>query len=66
MIVKPEPVMVEQNSTEIPKIEIIKYCPECGVEFTKTMSHQLNKDGFVYCSFCGKKLELPTSISSEG
>ena len=66
IVAQPEPISMTQSGIEQSESEIIKYCPECGVEFSSAMTHQLNKDGYVYCSYCGKKLENLTSISVEG
>jgi hypothetical protein len=63
LVAQPQPIPIVQNSYEQSESDLIKYCPECGVEFTNSMSYQLNKDGFVYCSFCGKKLDMTNSIS---
>jgi len=55
---------VEQEVQEIlppeKKIEIIipeeiAYCPECGVELSDSMKSLLSKEGYAYCSFCGKR-----------
>ena len=58
------PVSMAQDSIEQTESEIIKYCPECGVDFTNSMTYQLNKDGYVYCSYCGKKLDNLVSAES--
>ncbi|MFX1337420.1 MAG: zinc ribbon domain-containing protein [Promethearchaeota archaeon] len=50
---------IEQNESEL-----VRYCPECGIEFTNSMIRQLNKDGYVYCSYCGKKLDNLVSVES--
>lgn len=64
-ITKQQLTPIVHYSTDQSESDIIKFCPECGVEFTQTMAYQLNKDGYVYCSFCGKKLDLATSINIE-
>jgi hypothetical protein len=47
--------------TQILSPEIVKYCPECGVEVTELMVDQLNRQGYVYCVFCGKKFAQESS-----
>ena len=64
VVAQPIPKTTVQESTEEPESEIVRYCPECGVEFTSIMTIQLNKDGYVYCSYCGKKLDNLVSAES--
>ena len=64
IVAQPVPISMTQDHIEQTESEIIKYCPECGIEFTNSMTYQLNKDGYVYCSFCGKKLDNLISAES--
>lgn len=63
IVAQPVPIPVA-DTIEQDESEIIRYCPECGVEFTNSMTRQLNKDGYVYCSYCGKKLDNLISAES--
>ena len=62
VVAQPIPKITVQDSTE--ESESVRYCPECGVEFTNVMKIQLDKDGYVYCSYCGRKLDTLVSAES--
>ena len=64
IVAQPVPISMGHDNIEQTESELIKYCPECGVEFTNSMTYQLNKDGYVYCSYCGKKLDNLVSAES--
>ena len=64
IVAQPIPKTTVQEITEEVESETVRYCPECGVEFTNVMKIQLNKDGYVYCSYCGKKLDNMVSAES--
>ncbi len=64
IVVQQIPKTTIQDITEEAESETVRYCPECGVEFTSIMKIQLNKDGYVYCSYCGKKLDKLVSAES--
>jgi len=64
IVAQPVPISMAQDPIEQTESELIKYCPECGVDFTNSMTYQLNKDGYVYCSYCGKKLDNLVSAES--
>jgi hypothetical protein len=64
IVAQPIPKSTVQDSTEEFESETVRYCPECGVEFTNSMTYQLNKDGYVYCSYCGRKLDNLVSAES--
>ncbi|MHA1292287.1 MAG: hypothetical protein ACTSQJ_06420 [Promethearchaeota archaeon] len=70
---KTKPLKQTLNSTSINSHSIqyieknsyskkIKYCSECGTEFTENMKHQLAKQGFVYCVYCGKNYKINLNL----
>ena len=64
VVVQPAPISIAQDNIEQTESDLIRYCPECGIEFTNSMTYQLNKDGYVYCSYCGRKLDNLVSAES--
>jgi len=65
--VQTPPLVISEENVVPPQPQnnMVSYCSECGVKFTDSMIHQLDNQGFAYCTFCGTRLDSTALTAAE-